>query len=280
MKNVGFVKVVSVSAILSLMTVVAVPLFAIAAPTDSVSPKVAIISPSNGSTVSGSVAISANASDVFSSCVVTIFNKKYDVTSLQSSHPGGNIFVCGTDMTTTYQGMHGNDLGRMTPYAIPASYTGVTRVDFYVDGSLVATDNTVPFSYVWNTANISNGNHTIQVKASDGKNTGASSLININVTNQNTTATINQTPNTTTTSNATDLSVSTILSTPISTNLHQDDEDNDVKEEYDNEEYEDDVKISENNTTEEYLNEDRSEHDINTQRSISGTESSSEDFDD
>lgn len=51
-------------------------------------------------------------------CIVTIFGQQYDVTSLQTNHTGGNIFVCGTDMTTTYQSMHGTDVSRMLPYLI------------------------------------------------------------------------------------------------------------------------------------------------------------------
>ena len=56
-------------------------------------------------------------------CVVTIFGKQYDVSPLQTTHSGGNVFVCGTDMTTTYQGMHGTDVTRILPYLIPPTPT-------------------------------------------------------------------------------------------------------------------------------------------------------------
>jgi hypothetical protein len=51
-------------------------------------------------------------------CIITLFGVQYDVAPLQptGAHPGGNIFVCGTDMTTVYQGMHGTDVSRMVPY--------------------------------------------------------------------------------------------------------------------------------------------------------------------
>lgn len=55
------------------------------------------------------------------SCIITLFGKQYDVTSLQTNHTGGNIFVCGTDMTATYQAMHGMDVTRMAPYLILAA---------------------------------------------------------------------------------------------------------------------------------------------------------------
>lgn len=53
-----------------------------------------------------------------SSCIVTLFGKQYDVSPLQTSHTGGNIFQCGTDMTNTYKAQHGTDLTRMQPYLL------------------------------------------------------------------------------------------------------------------------------------------------------------------
>lgn len=52
------------------------------------------------------------------SCIITLFGQQYDVTSLQAGHTGGSIFVCGTDMTATYQAMHGTDVSRMAPFLI------------------------------------------------------------------------------------------------------------------------------------------------------------------
>jgi len=53
-------------------------------------------------------------------CIVTLFGQQYDVTSLQTNHTGGNIFVCGTDMTAAYQAQHGTNVSRMAPYLIAA----------------------------------------------------------------------------------------------------------------------------------------------------------------
>jgi hypothetical protein len=51
-------------------------------------------------------------------CIVTLFGVQYDVAPLQptGAHPGGNIFVCGTDMTAVYTSMHGTNVARMVPY--------------------------------------------------------------------------------------------------------------------------------------------------------------------
>jgi hypothetical protein len=40
----------------------------------------------------------------------------------------------------------------------------IDTVEFYIDGTLKATDTTSPFSYSWNTTTYSEGNHTILVK--------------------------------------------------------------------------------------------------------------------
>lgn len=42
-------------------------------------------------------------------CIVTLMGKKYDVTDFRELHEGGNLFVCGTDMTEKYIGKHGKD---------------------------------------------------------------------------------------------------------------------------------------------------------------------------
>ena len=51
-------------------------------------------------------------------CIITILGEQYDVTKLQRSHSGGNVFECGTDMTSVYEGEHGTDLWRIQPYKV------------------------------------------------------------------------------------------------------------------------------------------------------------------
>lgn len=50
-------------------------------------------------------------------CIVTLFGKQYDVTSLYANSP--NMFNCGTDMTATYTSVHGTDVTMMIPYLVP-----------------------------------------------------------------------------------------------------------------------------------------------------------------
>lgn len=80
---------------------------------------------STGTTLAASAltttAGSNNSQITETGCIITLFGLQYDVTSLQSSHSGGDIFVCGTDMSAKYQSAHGTNVNRMQPYLVTAS---------------------------------------------------------------------------------------------------------------------------------------------------------------
>lgn len=89
-----------------------------------------IIPTSNPTSAPTSVPTSAPASNS-SNCIVTIFGKQYDVTSLVNTHSGGNIFNCGTDMSATYQSHHGTNVSLIAPYLVTStggsSPTGISN---------------------------------------------------------------------------------------------------------------------------------------------------------
>lgn len=61
---------------------------------------------------------------------------------------------------------------------------GVSKVEFYIDGALKATDTSAPYSYDWATTSYSNGTHTVYAKAYDAaNNVGTSSTISVTVSN-------------------------------------------------------------------------------------------------
>jgi len=62
--------------------------------------------------------ISNSGNSEESKCIITLFGEEYDVTELRKFHPGGNIYICGTDMTSTYLNQHGNDMIRIQPYKV------------------------------------------------------------------------------------------------------------------------------------------------------------------
>ncbi len=76
--------------------------------------------------------------------------------------------------------------GTVTTIQVNASGTNpITKVDFYVDGNLVGTDNTSnPFGTVWDTTTVSNGAHLFTAKATDNLgNTGTSAAISVTISN-------------------------------------------------------------------------------------------------
>ncbi|WP_299342240.1 PHB depolymerase family esterase [uncultured Pseudoxanthomonas sp.] len=91
---------------------------------DGTPPTVALTSPANGASVSGTVALAASASD--------------DI--------------------------------------------GVARVDFLLDGALLGSDASAPYSLAWNSGGTGNGAHVLQARALDlAGNTGTSAAVNVTV---------------------------------------------------------------------------------------------------
>jgi hypothetical protein len=61
---------------------------------------------------------------------------------------------------------------------------GVARVDLKVNGTVVATDNSAPFSFSWNSAATANGAALVVAVAYDAAgNAGSSATVNVNVAN-------------------------------------------------------------------------------------------------
>jgi cytochrome b involved in lipid metabolism len=59
----------------------------------------------------------AAAVDTTNRCIITLFGKSYDISNLRSTHSGGDVFTCGADMTSKYQGKHGSSVSMMSRYA-------------------------------------------------------------------------------------------------------------------------------------------------------------------
>ncbi len=60
---------------------------------------------------------------------------------------------------------------------------GVTKVEFYVDGSLKSTDTSNPYSYSWDTTTATNASHSLQTKAYDAVGNVGTSSITVTVDN-------------------------------------------------------------------------------------------------
>jgi len=83
-----------------------------------------------------------------------------------------------------------NVTGTATISANAADNVGVSRVEFFVDGTLRGTDTTAPYSYGWDSTTSANGSRSLTAKAYDAAgNVGTSAAVAVNVSNVSTTAT-------------------------------------------------------------------------------------------
>ncbi len=195
------------------------PSSAVAAVTgpDVIPPTVQLNAPANGSTVSGTVSITASSTDTRynPSCPIRIYGQSFDVgpltpTPAQGGHPislvssGG--FVCGANNDALYFQGHGLSLSpRMDPYLM-----GVAKVEFYVDGALKGSATSSPYAYAWDTTTATNGSHTIQAKSYDlANNMGTSTVFTVTVSNGSATSTATSTTATSTTATSTATSTTT-----------------------------------------------------------------------
>ena len=65
---------------------------------------------------------------------------------------------------------------------------GVSRVELYVDGALLATDTAAPFSFAWDTSRTASGSRGLQAKAFDASgNVGTSATVQVTVATTDTT---------------------------------------------------------------------------------------------
>ena len=72
--------------------------------------------------------------------------------------------------------------GRVNVSVSVADNVGVTSVDLLVDGDVVATDSSAPFSFAWNTTQVADGTHSLRLRAHDAAgNTGMSATVQVTV---------------------------------------------------------------------------------------------------
>ncbi len=177
--------------------------------TDTTAPSVTLNGPQNGTSVTGSVSLSASASDVDdavssvtfydgSTIISTDTTSPYQAIWNTASLPNGSSHVlsakaCDTHgncastpgITVTVVSTVGADTTAptITPTApaVGATLSGtatlsatasdpddaVSSLSFYVDGSLLSTDTTSPYTASWDTTSVSNGSHTLSEKACD-----------------------------------------------------------------------------------------------------------------
>lgn len=110
--------------------------------------------------------IIANAVSWLSKAGGTTTDTQAPTTSITA--PAGGATVSGTTSVT----------------ASASDNVGVTKVEFYVDGTLKSTDTTSPYSFTWDTTTVANGSHSLVSKAYDAAaNVGTSATVTVTVSN-------------------------------------------------------------------------------------------------
>jgi Bacterial Ig domain len=171
---------------------------------DSTPPAVSVGSPSEGQVVEGQTAISIVASDdsgsalcellldgvvVLGSCslngttfwLTTGTSNGPHLLSVRVTDAQGNAttvnrsIVVSNDVTAPTVAVDSplassTVNGTVTITASAADDRAVTRVDFTVDGSLIATRTTAPWSTQWNSRSLANGTHVLRARAYDAAN--------------------------------------------------------------------------------------------------------------
>ncbi|MFI5088074.1 MAG: Ig-like domain-containing protein, partial [Terriglobales bacterium] len=183
---------------------------------DNGAPTVSLTSPSNGSVVTGVVPVSASASALVSrvgfyldgatligTATSSPYSANWNTSGLiqGSSHtvsavaygingktaPSSAVTVAIKDTTpptvaVTSPANKASVSGAVTISASASDNVGVAKVGFYVDGALLTTDVSPPYSAAWNTNTAALGSHALTARAYDqAGNSTTSAAVSVNV---------------------------------------------------------------------------------------------------
>jgi M6 family metalloprotease-like protein len=192
-------------------------------PVDTTAPSTSITSPAAGATVSDTVAVSASATDnvgvtkveffvngslassdltapysfswntlVVANGAYSLTSRAYDAAGNSSTSAAVNVTVSNanpadtvapaTSITSPAAGATLSGTANVTASA--SDNVGVTKVEFFIDGVLAATDTASPYSFSWNTTTAATGAHSLSSKAYDAAgNVGSSADVSVIVNN-------------------------------------------------------------------------------------------------
>jgi len=216
---------------------------------DTIAPVVAIGSPVAGSKASGTVTVSASATDnvgvkkvefylnghLQSSVLAAPYNFSWNTLNspngaytlvAKAYDAAGNVGQSAAVSVTVFNDKTAPAVAIGSPVAgskasgtvtVSASATdnvGVQKVNFYLNGHLYHSATTAPYSFSWNTLNSPNGSYTLVAKAFDAAgNVGQSAAVSVTVLNDTTAPILSLYPV------ATTLTGSRILSGSVSDNV-------------------------------------------------------------
>lgn len=186
---------------------------------DLVAPTVSISSPAGGAVVSGSSSVAVAAADnvgvakvelyingviygvyttapytftwntlSYANGLYTLYAKAYDTSGNVTQSASVSVTVSNDTtaptVSLTAPAANATVSGTVSVAATASDNVGVTKVEFYVNNVLKATDTAGPYTYSWDTTAVANGSYTLTVKAYDAAgNVGQSSAITVTVSN-------------------------------------------------------------------------------------------------
>lgn len=193
----------------------------ISTPPDVAPPSVEITYPRSGDTVSGGVTVSVRASDDVGVVKVelyingvlfatdqdepyefywdttadpdgeyTLVAKAYDAAgNVGESSPVvvkvANVRDVKPPTVSIVSPQDGSRVSRFVDIVVSAyDESGISKVEFYINGRLVATDTSEPYSYRWNSRSVRDGWYTITVKAYDKYGNAAEASVKVYVSNR------------------------------------------------------------------------------------------------
>jgi hypothetical protein len=189
---------------------------------DTTPPSASITAPANGATVSGTVSVTATASDnvgvtkvefyldgvlqstdttspyAWSWNTTTATNATHSLTA--KAYDAANNIGTSAAVSVTVNNVGGDTTpptvsitapangatvsGTVSVTATASDNVGVTKVEFYLDGALQSTDTTSPYAWSWDSTTASNASHTLTAKAYDAAlNVGTSTAVSVTVNN-------------------------------------------------------------------------------------------------
>jgi hypothetical protein len=126
--------------------------------------------------------------------------KAYVVDNAGNSSGDSNVVTAKVDNinpTVAFTSSAGTILNGVTTIAAnpnDGTGSGISKVEFYVDNVLKHTDSVAPYDWNWDTTNVTEGPHTIKVKAYDNVNNWAEATLIVNVDRTNPTINITNPP--------------------------------------------------------------------------------------
>ena len=110
--------------------------------------------------------------------------------NLALTYSGGSA---GDTTVPTATATEAGTSGTITLSATATDNVGVTKVEFYVDGALVGTDTSSPYSMTLDSTTLTNATHSLVAKAYDAAgNVGTSTAVSFTVSNSTSSTTFNE----------------------------------------------------------------------------------------